>query len=134
MLLGRVPVEVGAGLENLRHYDLVAHKVALRISHAHGRVDRVALWKSGESRQCIVSQEGMCLVDSSVDNAYFDAGSCVALASHRVPKGGCANESRRSVHVYSVEIVWYDPAGSGSVQQVVHVMTVEVYGERVERD
>src|SRR2546425_9895593 len=46
VFLGCMTVEVGSGLEDLCHYNFVAHKVARSIGDAYCGVDSVTLWKS----------------------------------------------------------------------------------------
>src|SRR2546425_10822465 len=68
VFLGCVAVEISSGLEDLCNYDFFAHKVALGGGHANRRDDGVTFWKSCEGWECIVCQEWLCLVDSSVNH------------------------------------------------------------------
>ncbi len=76
----------------------------------------------------------MRLVYSGIDDPYFHAGSSVALTSNGTPESGCADQSRRPVHLYVEEIVWNDPSGSRSVQEEVLVLPVQLYRDSVEDD
>ncbi len=76
----------------------------------------------------------MGLVDSGVNNPYLDSGPSIALAADSVPEDRRPDKRGGPVHLQVEEVVWDHKVGSGSVEQVIHVMTIELYCDSVKDD